>query len=298
MRRVNTTLVLILIAAAAFAGSWNASELVLTTFGHQSFRVEIDGQRYHANDLLEIQGLSPGVHYLRVDRRVPNSCGYGGQGTILYNGRIDIPANSRVEAHITHRRQLMMDVIALHTPCGMGCAPSACTCGTQPPVYTDPYGQGQSCGTSTGYGYYDDLYYGGYTGYTGYPGYGGYTGYGGQVGYGNYPVQGSCGVGNSSGYGNWTPVMSQQDFTEFRRNLQRISFESTQLQAVEQQLSFARFTSDQTRILMNLFSFDSSRLELAKMIYPSVVDPQRFFIVADGFTFDSTRNELHAFMQY
>lgn len=276
MRKITTTLVLTLIAVAAIAGYRDGSDLVLTTYDQGSFTVRLDGQMYHAQNRLELEDISPGRHYLRIDRKRYNQHGYGGRGRILYSGYIDIPVRSEVHAQVRPGRRLQLNVNPLYSDCQMGCAVNACTCA---PVMdcgnTDPYDSGAwNADPWTG------TYIGGST----------YTGY----------EQTNCGntYGNYSQYnGNWTPAITHQGFTEFRRSLQNMNFETAKLSAIQNQLQYARFTSAQTRTLMSLFSFDSSKLELAKMIYPTVVDPNRYILVAEGFTFNSTREELYHFMQ-
>ena len=283
MRRMTTTLVLALIAVAATAGQMDASKLVLTTFDQGSFTVRLDGQMYQANDVMELEGLNPGRYYLRVDRKRPSQYGYGGQGRILYNGYIDIPARSEVRAMVNHGRRLIIEVDPLFSACQMGCAPNACACSADVGQgYGNQYGQvncetgNWNSGYGNGSGYNTGTYYGN-----------GYQGTTCGTTYGNY------GQYNS----NLAPLMSQQSFAEFRRSLHGINFETAKLSAIQNQLHHMRFTAAQTRTLISLFSFDSSRLELAKMIYPTVVDPNRYYLVAEAFTFNSTRQELYHFMQ-
>ena len=48
--------------------------------------------------------------------------------------------------------------------------------------------------------------------------------------------------------------------------------------------------------MVRLFSFDDDRLEVAKYAYASTYDQGNYFIVNDGFSFSSTRAELHRFI--
>ena len=47
---------------------------------------------------------------------------------------------------------------------------------------------------------------------------------------------------------------------------------------------------------VDLFSFDSSRLEFAKFAYGHTVDRNRYFQTYNSFTFDSSVNELSEFI--
>jgi hypothetical protein len=283
MRRITTTLVLALIAAAATAGQIDASNLVLTTFKQGSFTVRLDGQMYHANDRIELEGITPGRHYMRIDRKRQSQHSYGGQGRILFSGYIDIPAGSIVRAMVNHNRRLIIEVDPLFAACQMSCPPNACTCSAViGQGYGNPYTQ-VACETDTwNTGYNNGSVYSSGTNYgSGYQ----------STACGN--TYGSYGQYNT----NWAPVMTQQGFSEFRRSLHGVNFETAKLTAIQNQLQHVRFTAAQTRTLISLFSFDSSRLELAKMVYPTVVDPNRYYLVAEAFTFNSTRQELYHFMQ-
>jgi hypothetical protein len=55
-------------------------------------------------------------------------------------------------------------------------------------------------------------------------------------------------------------------------------------------------TSAQITDIMRLFSFESSRLEIAKFAYNYVVDPQRYFMVNNAFSFSSSVDDLNRFI--
>ena len=48
---------------------------------------------------------------------------------------------------------------------------------------------------------------------------------------------------------------------------------------------------------MGLLSFESNKLELAKFAYRFVADKQKFFLVNDSFTFESSIGELDRFVR-
>jgi hypothetical protein len=96
------------------------------------------------------------------------------------------------------------------------------------------------------------------------------------------PTQHACG-----------PVaMSQNDFVQLKRTINNGSFESTRLSIFKQALAYNYFTSYQVRDLMDLFWFESSKLEMAKLAYPKTIDQNNYYIVNNGFNFSSSVNEL------
>ena len=70
------------------------------------------------------------------------------------------------------------------------------------------------------------------------------------------------------------------------------SFESTKISIAKQALSSQYVTSNQVKTLLGLLWFDSSKLDLAKFAYSHTLDPQRYFVVNDAFTFESSITDL------
>lgn len=90
--------------------------------------------------------------------------------------------------------------------------------------------------------------------------------------------------------------MHPRDFVRLEHVLADIPFEGRRLEAVIHTLRDNRLSSEQLRRLLNLFSFERNRLELAKTAYPNLVDSQNFFIVYDAFAFQSSIRELNRFI--
>jgi DNA invertase Pin-like site-specific DNA recombinase len=57
------------------------------------------------------------------------------------------------------------------------------------------------------------------------------------------------------------------------------------------------FTSQQVKELLQLFTFENNKLELAKYAYRNTVDKRTYFIVNDVFSFGSSRDELARFIR-
>ncbi len=95
------------------------------------------------------------------------------------------------------------------------------------------------------------------------------------------------------------PVIYPMHDGEFNNLLGVINnrpFDSTKRQLAAQALGSNYFTSHQILRMLSLFSFESSRLEVAKLAYTRTVDPERFYIVFDAFTFDSSVRQLSDYM--
>ncbi len=87
-------------------------------------------------------------------------------------------------------------------------------------------------------------------------------------------------------------AMSQNDFVQLKQTIDNASFESARLSIFKQALAYNYFTSAQVRNLMDLFWFESSKLEMTKLAYPKTVDQNNYYIVNNGFNFSSSVNEL------
>ena len=104
----------------------------------------------------------------------------------------------------------------------------------------------------------------------------------------NYPYPG--------GYDH-SGVMSPDVFEEFYQTIEEASFSSKRLNLVKNAVVNTKFTSAQCVRLLEICSFDSDRVNMAKVLYPSVVDKESFFIVKKVFDFDSNTRKLDEFIK-
>lgn len=90
--------------------------------------------------------------------------------------------------------------------------------------------------------------------------------------------------------------MDQQAFSSAKRSIADASFESTKSDITKSVISRNCFTSDQALEIVQLFDFESTRLEIAKQMYPKVYDKGNYYKVNDAFEFDSSKSELSQFI--
>jgi len=97
-----------------------------------------------------------------------------------------------------------------------------------------------------------------------------------------------------------TPIgpmpMCQSDFSQLKQTINNAGFESTRMNIFKQALPYNYFTTAQVRELMDLFWFENSKLELAKLAYPKTVDQNNYYLVNNEFSFSSSVNELGDFI--
>lgn len=86
--------------------------------------------------------------------------------------------------------------------------------------------------------------------------------------------------------------MSNQSFQSMMQTLRRESFDNSRLTLARQMIDRNYFETSQVRQMLQLFSFESNRLDLAKYAYRNTVDKQNYHSLYDVFSFSSSREDL------
>jgi len=88
-------------------------------------------------------------------------------------------------------------------------------------------------------------------------------------------------------------IMSPSEFNALLNTIDNQSFESTKLMIAKQAINQHQFISTaQVSALINSFSFESSKLDLAKYAYQYTIDRNNYFHLYNNFTFDSSVRSL------
>jgi hypothetical protein len=87
-------------------------------------------------------------------------------------------------------------------------------------------------------------------------------------------------------------VMKKDDFSDLKKSINNRNFESYNTTIVKTAIDNNFFSAEQVRELMNYFTFEDTKLEIAKYSYKKVCDTKNFFKVYDAFDFESSINEL------
>ncbi len=107
-----------------------------------------------------------------------------------------------------------------------------------------------------------------------------------------YPNNG--GWNNNGGLGQ---VMDSRSFDQFRTMLRNERFDNSRLTLAKQTISSNMFSTAQVKDLIPLFSFDDSRLDLAKFAYRYTADRNNYFTLYDAFSFSSSKEELAKYIR-
>jgi len=87
-------------------------------------------------------------------------------------------------------------------------------------------------------------------------------------------------------------VMKDDDFKSLKSDINNRNFESSNTTIIKSAAEKNFFSSDQVRELLNFFTFEDSKLDIAKSLYSRVCDKKNFFKVYSAFNFDSSVEEL------
>ncbi|MES2847822.1 MAG: DUF4476 domain-containing protein [Bacteroidota bacterium] len=99
---------------------------------------------------------------------------------------------------------------------------------------------------------------------------------------------------NDNNYGR---EMNVQSFSSFKQTLEKESFDNTRMNIAKQVINTNYFTTAQVREVLQLFSFENNKLEIAKYAYKNTLDKGNYFSLADSFTFSSNKDELMRYIQ-
>lgn len=91
--------------------------------------------------------------------------------------------------------------------------------------------------------------------------------------------------------------MTDQDFAAAKRQVEGESFESSKLRRVKQMSDANYLLCSQIKELLDVLSFESSKLEYAKYAYPKTYDQANYEIVKTGLQHSKSKEEVTAFLK-
>lgn len=92
--------------------------------------------------------------------------------------------------------------------------------------------------------------------------------------------------------------VEHREMNNILASLKDVNFEETRLKSAKQIIKRKKcFRTEQIMRMMELFSFEESRLELAKYAYPFTTDQDRYYKINDSFDFSSSKEELNEFLK-
>ena len=98
-----------------------------------------------------------------------------------------------------------------------------------------------------------------------------------------------------SGNGCYGPC-GMSEFQGVKNSISSKPFEDNKVQIAKQFLGANCVSAAQVRELMGMFTYEESKLDIAKFAYSKCVDPNNYYKVNDGFTYSSSIDDLNEFI--
>ena len=104
---------------------------------------------------------------------------------------------------------------------------------------------------------------------------------------------------NDHGYnGNsYSNAMSDFEFSRVLGSMQKEWSESNKMKSATQITSTNYLTTAQVKQMLQMFSIENNKLDLAKLAYSKTVDQKNYFMINDVFSYNSSKDELARFIR-
>ncbi|ANE50369.1 DUF4476 domain-containing protein [Flavisolibacter tropicus] len=113
-----------------------------------------------------------------------------------------------------------------------------------------------------------------------------------------YGDNNSGGYNNNGDYNNkYNQAMSESAFNQFLQQVKTQWFNNGKMNTAKDGLSRNYFATSQVRQVLQLFSSENDKLELAKLAYRNTVDQRSYYQLYDVFSFQSTKDELDRYIK-
>lgn len=109
----------------------------------------------------------------------------------------------------------------------------------------------------------------------------------------NRPYGGNWGNPHNGYYSN---VMNPTEFNSFLKAIKNESFDDGKKDLIFVSSYDVNFTAKQIKEILDTFSFDDNKLDIAKKLYHRCLDRHNFYIVSDAFTFSSNKKKLNEYI--
>jgi hypothetical protein len=258
------------------------ANLIIASDNMEQFLLSVDGEPINANSQTQVRvdGLAPGLHKLTI--QVVQKNGY----TVVVKSNVFLEAGNEFYYNLkkNNRNEYVLRLynmvpIAYNPPVNNVLPPSTNQL-TPPPSNNLPAGN-----NNTVINPQININIGGNQN---------------TVPQGNNPVVNPPHQNPLPGYNG--PIgcpypISDAAFNEIKKTIQNNNFESTKLSIAKQVISSNCLLSKDVKEIMELFSFESSRLEFAKYAYGYTYDLGNYFIVNQAFNFESSVSELDKYIR-
>ena len=96
---------------------------------------------------------------------------------------------------------------------------------------------------------------------------------------------------------NYNRVISNSDFYQAKETLRREIFENTRVTLAKQIINVNYFTASQVKEIVNMFSNENNKLDIAKYAYRKTTDKNNYYLINDVFAYSNSKDELARFIR-
>lgn len=285
MKKLFTLALSIVISSSIFA----AAEFFIKINSNGSYTVSLNNQTLTSpNNIYKFYDLTPGIYTLKVREN-------GIFGRLLYNQTINIQNNFRTVAEMNQNFNLnIIDKLALNpqnnswyyenlpgNPNFQGCNghghPKHCNHPQHPGKPNGPKGPKDCKHCMNNYNWYNNNGYGqNFPGGLPYPN--------------NFPMN-----NNTGPFANFN-LLDDNGLQSIIQAMRNTNFDNNKLDIAKAALKNRNLKTNQVSQLLQQFTFEQYKLDLAKFCYDKTTDPFNYFSLSNDFTFDSYASELTAYI--
>ncbi|MGG9971329.1 DUF4476 domain-containing protein [Ferruginibacter sp. SUN002] len=102
---------------------------------------------------------------------------------------------------------------------------------------------------------------------------------------------------NDRNSSNNSQTMSSSQFEQFKQTIKKEVFSDTKVAIAKQGISSNYFSAGQVKEILQLFTFEDNKLDVAKYAYKYTIDQNNYYTILDVFTFSSSKTELMDYIQ-
>ncbi len=103
---------------------------------------------------------------------------------------------------------------------------------------------------------------------------------------------------NDQDYGyNSNRSMSDLEFNRVLESMQKEWLESNKQKSAQQIIAMNYLSTDQVKRMLQMFSFESIKLDLAKQAYAKTVDQRNYVLINEVFSFSSSKDDLARYVR-
>jgi len=92
-------------------------------------------------------------------------------------------------------------------------------------------------------------------------------------------------------------IMNSRDFDILMNTIYSTAFDNSRMTIAKSALRNNYVSCNQLLQIINAFTFESNKVEIAKTGWHSVVDPQQFYVIFSAFSFKSSINEVDDYIR-